>query len=408
MSHNARGKYSLVSADLKELSKLTNANDDWVGIHYHKGRIVMAFNTGLIVKCAVCYIFLQLYLAFVIYGLETTIIHSLSCTSICIALFFALYLLLWLWSWYNIRFNPIPLYRLPFLLIMAVLFLALGVANNWYNMRYYADIIMSHEFWLQSLQHSVDGLHDEMGILNDKLLDIEDRVNTSYNSLLKDNESTVNKMEKWVGQMWEGFGLITVTRHHFGLGCFLYNTSIAVSSNDSNYYDFKFNGNELYLKKIEELDENDFIYNPELNEFMKIKIITQGPENGNLYEFITNDNLSVTVTKTHPMLVCNEADNDNNDNNNNNNNTSGDDIDGIRMKCDNVAASKVSIGDLTKTIHGFQKVVKINKRAANNDMVYNIMLDMYPRNKTLNSVIKRGIIANGIFTLDLYAQGMNE
>ena len=75
--------------------------------------------------------------------------------------------------------------------------------------------------------------------------------------------------------------------------------------------------------------------------------------------------------------------------------------------CGNVAAEDVLEGSITKTENGFKKIEKIIKVPANNVTVYNIMLDLYP-NQTDATIEQRSIVANGIHTGDLYAQGLNE
>ena len=177
-------------------------------------------------------------------------------------------------------------------------------------------------------------------------------------------------MEKLASKMWEGFRLITITRQHFGLGCFINGTMIQLDEYGT-------------MKSIEELNEYDVVYNPDLNKTFSIKVMTMGPEqDGYIYQFITNDSLSVSVTKTHPMKICNPS----------------------NVVCENIAAAEVQEGSITETVNGYQEIVKINKSRADGVMVYNLWLDMNED----RSDIERTIIANGIHTFDLKVQSMNE
>jgi len=69
----------------------------------------------------------------------------------------------------------------------------------------------------------------------------------------------------------------------------------------------------------------------------------------------------------------------------------------------NIAAKDVKVGDISETINNKQKIINIEKLTANGSMVYNFEYDL--DNIPVNL---RTIIANGVYTLDLFAQKQNE
>jgi len=277
---------------------------------------------------------------------------------------------------YNKKFNPMAITKLPFILLVVMMAYGAGIVYNRIDINDIQGTLTNHAIWLEGLQSAVDNLYLTVGNLERSVHAMDEKFTTwskdldvKYTEMLNEKES-VQRVEELASRMWEGFGLITITRQHFGLGCFVNGTLIQLDAI----------GN---VKKIEDLNEFDMIYNPDLNVTMKMKVLTMGPEeDGAIYQFITNDGFTVSVTKTHPMKICNAN----------------------NYECENVAASDVYRGDITQTINGYQEIIKINKIPANNVTVYNLMLDL-ERNIPIT---QRTIVANNIYTLDLYAQAMNE
>eukprot|EP01083_Nonionella_stella_P087667 243947_1 len=222
-----------------------------------------------------------------------------------------------------------------------------------------------------NLRERVDGLENGMKDMNEALVAKEQRWNATVNEMIQDRSSMWAKIDDTAANMWLGFGLIPITRSKFGLGCFVKDTLIQVDAFGT-------------VKRIQDLNASDTIFNPDLSQTFKMLFFTQGPETGMLYQIVTSDSFQVTVTKTHPMKICHGE--------------------GQSMECENIAASNVFEGNWTQTSNGYQTIVKINQIPAHNVTVYNAWLDMLPN----QPMIKRSIIANGIHTLDLYAQSINE
>ncbi len=95
---------------------------------------------------------------------------------------------------------------------------------------------------------------------------------------------------------------------------------------------------------------------------------------------MTKDLLTVTVTETHPMKICAEINN--------------------VFDCNNIAAQNISRGNWTQTINGYQQIISVQKMKVQNVMVYNFMLDVVDNTQ----ITSRAVIANGIYSLDLFAQ----
>jgi len=114
-------------------------------------------------------------------------------------------------------------------------------------------------------------------------------------------------------------------------------------------------------------------------KYVRIKVSVAGSEDGTIYKFVLSDGKEISVTETHPMKILhNEV-------------------------FQNIAAKDVKVGDISETINNKQKIINIEKLTANGSMVYNFEYDL--DNIPVNL---RTIIANGVYTLDLFAQKQNE
>eukprot|EP01083_Nonionella_stella_P033480 91648_1 len=364
------GQYRLVQPN--QVGQPNNPLDDVLcGIYWYKGRVIIALPVGWFVKLIYAWIILNVMLAiWTTFFPHVTFVYSMWWVMCPVLGWIMLRVLMALNAKYNATFNPIAITKLPFLLLCVIIAYGVGISKNRADIWDHAAQLLNHETWLQHLQYSVDTLSSTVEVMDDKFTKWSKTADERYTKWL-DEKASVQRVEKLASQMWEGFGLITVTRQHFGLGCFVNGTMVQLDEFGT-------------MKRIEELNEYDMIYNPDLNATFKIKIITVGPEEGFIYEFMTRDALTVSVTKTHPMKVCNGK--------------------GVKMECENIAASQVGVGNMTKTMNGYQDIIKINKVPANGAIVYNVWLDLDDD----TPIIERTIIANGIHTFDLKAQAMNE
>eukprot|EP00485_Elphidium_margaritaceum_P007768 CAMPEP_0202703890 /NCGR_PEP_ID=MMETSP1385-20130828/16681_1 /ASSEMBLY_ACC=CAM_ASM_000861 /TAXON_ID=933848 /ORGANISM="Elphidium margaritaceum" /LENGTH=358 /DNA_ID=CAMNT_0049361811 /DNA_START=33 /DNA_END=1109 /DNA_ORIENTATION=- len=355
-------RYSLVR------NKEVDVDDDVYGMYYKNGKLVVSIPAGWLVRCLKAWVILNMFLAFwTSFFPDVSMVYSCWWMMCPLAIYAAIYVLLYLNAWYNSTFHPVAFTRLPFMLIVALAAYAFAILKNRDDINDLTAKVLDHEMWLQHLQRSVDVLEGTVEVLDDRFTTWTKKADERYTKFLAETEK-MQKVEQLASKMWEGFGLITVTRQHFGLGCFVEGTLIQVDEH----------GN---VKPIETLNEHDTIWNPDLAQAMKIRVLTIGPEDGFIYKFVTNESLSVSVTKTHPMKICDE-------------------------QCGNMAAADVLVGDLTQTVYGLQEIVAIDKVQASNATVYNIMLDMNADNSSAHH--QRSMVANHIHTFDLYVQAMNE
>jgi len=233
------------------------------------------------------------------------------------------------------------------------------------------------EYKLNNLTKVVDGLSTTVGIISNQVQRVDNRLNQVQKKLdnmytdMMDNSPNV----KWADTMFgnavynimKKFKKDPITRRDFGLGCFIGGTQIQISKHGD-------------VISVEALMDGDFIYNPILDKEMRIKTFIAGPENGYLYNVSTTDGLYVIVTETHPMILCDNTQ---------------------QMSCqNNIAVKNVFVGNRTLTKNGLQRINNVTKIKSNDLMVYNFMYDM----DNHDNILFHSVIANGIYTLDLYAQ----
>eukprot|EP01084_Bolivina_argentea_P284022 486616_1 len=231
--------------------------------------------------------------------------------------------------------------------------------------------IVNVEIGVDRLRNDMDigfaKLGNNIKALDAKLVNQTDYLNKKYSEYIE-NDNWIRKADTYVREtMYSVFNRLSsrsITRAEFGLGCFLKGTKIQIDKD----------GNTV---NIEDLIDGDYVYSPTLNRLIKIKILfLYGEETGTMYEITTKGSLSVIVTETHPMKICN-------------NNV-----------CNNIAAKDIFVGNWTQTINGNQEIISVEEISVENALVYNFMLDI--DGNTL--VTFRDVIANGIISLDLEAQ----
>ena len=262
------------------------------------------------------------------------------------------------------------------------------------------------EHTLAQLQHQVSGLGDAFFDLTKRVGDVETltkelqsglmktaakvdknfdvlqtKIQQNYEAVLKKSE-----MAQWADDiMMNTIGRIKSNpRYWIGIGgCFVEGTGIAVGAGDED--------GEFIFVNVEELQSGEYVYNPFLKENMKIRRWIYGYETGIIYNVTTSDGLSVVVTETHPMIICHENESD------------------IIMSvsganCMNIPAKDVFAGNTTMTMNGKQEIIKIDQIEVKDAVVYNFM---YVDGEEELPVMYRGVNANGIYTLDLYAQSLH-
>jgi len=157
------------------------------------------------------------------------------------------------------------------------------------------------------------------------------------------------------------------------LGCFAHDTLIQVDRAGKTV-------------PIQNLYKGDLIWNPDLSRTIPITRDLMGPESGFIWEVKTSDGFAVNVTKTHPMKILQ---------------TSTDSS--VIQKWRNIPICEVMVGNITVTINGQQEISSIRKIEIKDYIVYNLEYDI----DDSIPIEMRTMIANGIQTLDFYAQTFN-
>eukprot|EP01084_Bolivina_argentea_P118715 210579_1 len=205
-------------------------------------------------------------------------------------------------------------------------------------------------------------------VLSEGLKAIDQRVD-EYD---KRYNETFLKKDTWIGtldgHLVTALARMGISRARLRMGCYIEGTQIQVD-------EF---GNTMY---IEDFRTGDYVYSPLLEDrFPAIPI--HGYETGYMYEFITEDHFSLTVTQYHAMYIV-----DNNQEY-------------------NIAAEDVVKGNSTLTAASgeYQKFVEIRKIPVDNIRVFNLLI-LVPVDIPITS---RSIIADGIVTLDFKGQQVHE
>eukprot|EP01083_Nonionella_stella_P287939 980142_1 len=260
------GRYSLVNTDRNIFDNI----EDLCGIYYHKGRVIISLPAGWFVKLIYGWIILNIILAiWTTFFSHITMVYTMWWVMCPILAWITLRVIMYLNRKYIEKFNPMAITKLPFIVFIILIAYGGGIMYNRYDIGGIKHVLITHQIWLENLQYAVDNLYytvenlqGTVEAMDKKFTSWSKDLDVKYTKMLEEKEN-VKKVEELASKMWEGFGLITVTRQHFGLGCFVNGTLIQTDAI----------GN---VKKIEDLNEYDMIYNPDINEEMKMKVITMG------------------------------------------------------------------------------------------------------------------------------------
>jgi len=284
-----------------------------------------------------------------------------------VMMWLGLNILLFLKKQYEKRNDPIPWTRLPFFLPLILMVFAMSHGMQWQYIMDNAAKIADNRFWIESLKVAVEDINYGMQAMDDRISKQIEALDVKYTKKLEENKS-VQKVEELASKMWEGFGLITITRQHFGLGCFAEGTLIQIDEFGT-------------VVPVESLNRNgSMVFNPAMNEAMRVKVFTMGPEDDDVFTIVTASGYVLTVTDSHPIWMCS------------------------RDRCNMVRADVLSTGDFVETVNGLEKVMDITSKPGAGMVVYNVMLDMDADEQMMNRVL----IANNITTGDLMVQSSLE
>ena len=294
------------------------------------------------------------------------VLYYLTCA---VMTYLVLQIILFVKRQYEKQFDPIPWTKLPFFLPIILTVFAASHGVQWQYIMENASKIADNRFWIESLKVAVVELEYGMQAMDERITKQIDELNATYTQELEERAS-LQKVEELASNMWKGFGLPgMVTRSFFGLGCFAEGTQIQID-------EF---GNMVNVETLNRTDS--VVFNHALNMTAKVMLFTVGPEDEDVFEIVTVNGRTVTVTKSHPMRVC-----------------------AVGMNCEWIRADEVKLADTVMTIYGLEKVVDIVRRPGSGMMVYNVMMALDQD----VSLVDRTIVANGMITGDLLVQSTLE